>query len=130
MKCLEKVLSEIALLSLTVAFIILTCATTGATAEKYPSKEISIIVPYAAGSTTDLSARVFAEYFRKEIGVPVIVDVRPESGGITRQNLTVTRSWQRYCLVNLILKLLCALPSKSWISPISQVPISITRLLP
>ncbi len=82
MKCREKVFSEIALLSLTVAFIIFTSATTGAAAEKYPSKDISIIVPYAAGSTTDLSARVFAEFFRKEIGVPVIVDVRPESGGI------------------------------------------------
>jgi tripartite-type tricarboxylate transporter receptor subunit TctC len=54
----------------------------GVAAEKFPSKEISIIVPYAAGGPIDLATRVLAEYFQKDIGVPVVVENRAEAAGI------------------------------------------------
>ena len=51
-------------------------------AEKFPSREIVIVVPYPAGGSTDLTTRVFAEYFRREIGVPVIIENIAEAGGV------------------------------------------------
>jgi len=51
-------------------------------AEKFPSREIIIVVPYAAGGVTDLSTRALAEYLKKELGVPVVVENRPEAASV------------------------------------------------
>lgn len=51
-------------------------------AEKFPSREIIIVVPYSAGSSTDLPARLLAEYLKKDLGVPVIVENRTEGQSV------------------------------------------------
>jgi tripartite-type tricarboxylate transporter receptor subunit TctC len=43
-------------------------------AEAYPSKPITIIVPFAAGGPTDLMARIFGERTAKELGQQFIID--------------------------------------------------------
>ena len=48
-----------------------------ASAQSYPSKPIRIIVPYAAGGTADVQARIVADSMVKQLGQPVIVDNRP-----------------------------------------------------
>jgi len=50
-------------------------------AQDYPIKPIKIIVPYAAGATTDLMARLVAEKLREKWGQTVIVDNRAGAGG-------------------------------------------------
>jgi tripartite-type tricarboxylate transporter receptor subunit TctC len=50
--------------------------------ESWPSRSITFVVPYAAGGYTDLVARITARYVEKELGKPVIVDLRPGAGGI------------------------------------------------
>jgi tripartite-type tricarboxylate transporter receptor subunit TctC len=48
---------------------------------KYPNKPIDLIVPYAPGAGTDLSARVVSAYLAKKFGVPVnVVNVTGASG--------------------------------------------------
>lgn len=47
----------------------------------YPSKPITIIVPFPAGGTTDILARILAQYMNKEFGQSVIVDNRAGAGG-------------------------------------------------
>ena len=55
---------------------------TGASAQQYPNRNISMIVPYAAGGPTDTVARVLAQAMGKPLGHTVIVENRPSAGGI------------------------------------------------
>jgi tripartite-type tricarboxylate transporter receptor subunit TctC len=52
----------------------------------WPSKPISFIVPFAAGSTPDVMARLMAEVMHKRLGQPVVVENRPGAGGNTGTN--------------------------------------------
>ena len=51
-------------------------------AEKFPSREVVIIVPFPAGSSVDLPSRILAEYLKNELRVPVVVENRPEAGAV------------------------------------------------
>jgi len=51
-------------------------------AQQYPARNISMIVPYAAGGPTDTVARVLAQAMGKPLGQTVIVENRPSAGGI------------------------------------------------
>lgn len=46
----------------------------GALAQNWPTRPIKVIVPFAAGGSTDIIARVTATYLGKELGQPVIVE--------------------------------------------------------
>lgn len=48
---------------------------------KYPSRPITLIVPWAAGGGTDRTARMIASLLEKELGVPVVVENRVGGGG-------------------------------------------------
>src|SRR5215510_6963874 len=50
-------------------------------AQAYPSKLITIVMPYAAGGSTDVIARVIADKLRTSLGVPVIVENKAGGGG-------------------------------------------------
>jgi len=53
-----------------------------ASAQQYPNKSISMIVPYAAGGPTDTVARVMGQAMGKPLGQTIIVENRPSAGGI------------------------------------------------
>lgn len=53
-----------------------------ATQETYPSKPITIIVPFGAGGALDLIARVLADGLRNELGQTVIIDNKPGASGL------------------------------------------------
>jgi tripartite-type tricarboxylate transporter receptor subunit TctC len=50
-------------------------------AQDYPSKPISIIVPYAAGGGVDQLARLVADQLNKTLNVPVVVENRSGANG-------------------------------------------------
>ena len=61
------------------------CAAVGtgtASAQTFPSKPIQIVVGFAAGTTTDVIARVAAEHMRNKFGLPVIVINKPGANGV------------------------------------------------
>ncbi len=47
----------------------------------YPSKPVTLIIPYKAGGSTETMARVYSKALQKELGQPVIVKTRPGGGG-------------------------------------------------
>ncbi|MDQ8729343.1 tripartite tricarboxylate transporter substrate binding protein [Bradyrhizobium sp. LHD-71] len=51
-------------------------------ADQYPSRQVTIVVPYPAGVPFDLLARALAERIRPKLGAPVIVENRPGGNGI------------------------------------------------
>jgi tripartite-type tricarboxylate transporter receptor subunit TctC len=53
-----------------------------AMAAPYPAKPIKIIVPFPAGSGTDMGARVLGKWLTAKTGQPVIVDNRPGASGL------------------------------------------------
>ena len=51
-----------------------------ASAQSYPTRPIRVIVPTPAGGPVDAMARVFTNYFAKDIGQSVVIDNRPGAG--------------------------------------------------
>jgi tripartite-type tricarboxylate transporter receptor subunit TctC len=56
---------------------------TPAVAQTYPSRPVTIIVPFAAGGPTDIIARIVGEYFSKTLGQQFIVENIAGAGGTT-----------------------------------------------
>jgi tripartite-type tricarboxylate transporter receptor subunit TctC len=64
-----------------VAAVVVGRVISGAHAQSYPSKNISIVVPWAAGGNTDVTSRLIATKLAGMLGKPVIVENKPGAGG-------------------------------------------------
>ncbi len=51
-------------------------------ADTYPSKPITIVLPYATGGSADMLARFAAQALQTELGKPAIVEAKPGAGGV------------------------------------------------
>jgi tripartite-type tricarboxylate transporter receptor subunit TctC len=60
---------------------VLAAAHPGRAQDPYPSRPISLVLPYAAGGGTDAIARVFAKALGDKLGGAIVVENRPGAGG-------------------------------------------------
>ena len=68
---------------LTMALAALVLSTGAATAQdKYPSRAVKVIVPYAPGGATDIAARIVGDEFQKITGQPFVVLNKPGAFGM------------------------------------------------
>ena len=63
------------------AATVVVCFAASAQAQNYPSKPITLIVPFPAGSTTDLVGRILQDELAKAVGQTVVIDNRGGAGG-------------------------------------------------
>ena len=69
-----------------------------ALSQDYPTKPISLFIPYSPGGPTDVSGRVLAEVAQEILGQPVIVVSKPGGGGIIAQSLVAKQKPDGYSL--------------------------------
>src|SRR3979411_3028457 len=52
-----------------------------AQAQEWPQKQVTIVVPFAAGGSADLLARILQQHLQQKFGVPFVVENRSGAGG-------------------------------------------------
>ncbi len=78
----------------------LVCGTaSAASADKYPTKPIRMISPFAPGGGTDLLGRVIGARVAETLGQPVVVDNRPGAGGAIGAEITARSDPDGYTLI-------------------------------
>ncbi|WP_310642787.1 tripartite tricarboxylate transporter substrate binding protein [Limnohabitans sp.] len=70
-----------------------------ALAQNYPSKPIKMIVPFPAGGTTDIVARIVAQRMTESMGQPVVVDNRGGAGGAIGADLVAKAAPDGYTIM-------------------------------
>lgn len=63
------------------SFALLAARSGGAQADDYPSRPITAVIPFAAGSASDVVSRILFDRMSKLLGQPIIVENRPGAGG-------------------------------------------------
>jgi len=65
------------------SIVAIACSASAAQAQdKYPSKPIRVMVPFAAGSATDITVRIVGEQMRQQTGHGFVVENKPGAFGI------------------------------------------------
>ena len=76
------------------------CAVFPAAAEDaFPSHPIRLVVPFVAGGTSDILARIMAEALEKELKQPIVVDDKPGAGGNIGSDLVAKSPADGYTLI-------------------------------
>jgi tripartite-type tricarboxylate transporter receptor subunit TctC len=89
-----------ALLTLSAVALLLAAAATSASAQgTYPNKPIRVIVPFAAGSTTDIIARAISDKMSASLGQQLVVDNRAGASGTIGQSAVATAEPDGYTIM-------------------------------
>jgi tripartite-type tricarboxylate transporter receptor subunit TctC len=82
-----------------VALMISAAGAISASADTYPSRPIKIIVPFAAGTSTDITARRVGDGMAPLLGQPFVVEARGGAGGTIGTDLVAKSPPDGYTLV-------------------------------
>jgi tripartite-type tricarboxylate transporter receptor subunit TctC len=82
-----------------VAAFVLLLATLTATAQDYPTRPVTLIVPFPAGGGVDAVARIVADKLSHALGQQIVIDNRGGAGGVIGTRLAARATPDGYTLV-------------------------------
>jgi tripartite-type tricarboxylate transporter receptor subunit TctC len=62
--------------------LVLALTTGSAPAESWPSRTITLVLPFAAGSGTDTTTRIISQHLAAALGVGIVIDNKPGANGM------------------------------------------------
>jgi tripartite-type tricarboxylate transporter receptor subunit TctC len=68
------------------ACIAMLCCGVATAQDTWPSRPVTVIVPFAAGGNTDVMARIFAEHLGRRLGKQFVIENKAGAGGVTGLN--------------------------------------------
>ncbi len=71
----------------------------GARADSYPTHPVRLVVGFAAGSTTDILARLMGQWLSQRLGQPFVIENRPGAGGNLGAEIVVKATPDGYTLL-------------------------------
>jgi len=83
------------------AILIFSPVLSPAAAQKYPSRPIRVMLPFAAGSVSDVTLRILADKLGARLGTTIVIDNQPRAGGVTAAMGVLTSPADGYSLVTL-----------------------------
>ncbi|WP_165933840.1 Bug family tripartite tricarboxylate transporter substrate binding protein [Aquabacter spiritensis] len=81
------------------AAVLWASATTMAGAQSFPEREIHLVVPFAAGGSTDFVARAVGQRVEKELGKPLVIENKPGANTIIGTRFVAQAKPDGYTLV-------------------------------
>ena len=85
--------------TIALAFVLLGLVPGVALSQTYPSKPVRFIVPYAAGGSSDIIARLFGQRLSESLGQQFVVDNRPGAGGVVGTAILAKSTADGYTLI-------------------------------
>ncbi|HWE15600.1 MAG TPA: tripartite tricarboxylate transporter substrate binding protein [Hyphomicrobiaceae bacterium] len=72
---------------------------TAVSAQTYPEKPITIVVPFTPGASTDAVARLTQDILARELGQPIVIENRPGAGGTLGSTVVANAKPDGYTLL-------------------------------
>ena len=89
---------EISFIGMLLIASLITVAAIPAMADEFPTKPISLVIPWPAGGSTDLVGRSLVNAAKKFLGQPVIVENKPGAAGTVGASAILTRPPDGYTI--------------------------------
>src|SRR5215510_12427977 len=70
-----------------------------ASAQNYPSRPITAIIPFAGGSASDVVSRIMFDRMSKLMGQPIVIENRPGAGGNIGTAIVAKASLDVYTII-------------------------------
>jgi tripartite-type tricarboxylate transporter receptor subunit TctC len=122
------------LFSLALTLVMASLAVAAHAQTAWPTKPIKILVGYAAGGSTDVTARIIAQALSERLGQPVIIENRPGAGGNIAADATAKADPDGYTLLMTTSTSFATNPSLYKSLPFNVetdfVPITLTAFIP
>jgi tripartite-type tricarboxylate transporter receptor subunit TctC len=102
-------------------------------ADNYPNKPVTLIVPHPAGGSTDISARLFANYIQPYVGQPIVVVNRGGGGGLIAESEVINAKPDGYTLMMAVIGPMTIYPAIHRKAPFSYkdfLPVAMTEAAP